>query len=165
MEICSWDWGALATFTGAGVALYISWQWKNQKASEVIANESKDIIYSLNEIVKVTDEMFYAFMGNTLKKEGEEYDQLQQNMWFRLETIYNLILIKKKCHDDKLLKLIESFKQASHLFRGKVNYALENKHKLSSEDINKQIVESFGDLKDVSRDLKNDLAMYALYKK
>lgn len=46
MDICSWDWGAIgsiagaiATFTGAGVALFISWQWKHQKASEVIAND------------------------------------------------------------------------------------------------------------------------------
>ena len=55
MDICSWDWGAIgsiagaiATFTGAGVALFISWQWKHQKASEVIANEAKKFIVNLS---------------------------------------------------------------------------------------------------------------------
>lgn len=47
MEVCSWDWGAIATFIGAGIASITAWliskQWRDQKGSEVIANEAKSL--------------------------------------------------------------------------------------------------------------------------
>ncbi|MGQ1276548.1 hypothetical protein [Acinetobacter baumannii] len=51
MEFCSLDWGAIAGFAGVGatiiaarVAWNISEEWKNQKGSEVIAEEAKEVI-------------------------------------------------------------------------------------------------------------------------
>ncbi|WP_180644928.1 hypothetical protein [Acinetobacter bereziniae] len=62
MTICSWDWGAIgsilgaiATIIGAIVAIYIFTQWRNQKGSEVLANEAKNTILLLNKFNKLND--------------------------------------------------------------------------------------------------------------
>ena len=56
MEICSWDWGAIATFTASGMALIISHQWRIQKRSErssEIAKETyKSLLFVRNQITE-----------------------------------------------------------------------------------------------------------------
>lgn len=56
MNVCSWDWGAIAGFSGAaatllagGVALFISHKWREQKGSEVISNEAAKILVVLQD--------------------------------------------------------------------------------------------------------------------
>ena len=59
MDVCSLDWGAISTIIGAGIAsataLYISRQWRDQKGSEVIANEAKSLFYDVCEHRKHID--------------------------------------------------------------------------------------------------------------
>jgi hypothetical protein len=62
MDLCVIDWiiikDILVALIGAGVpsavAIYIFYNWKKQKGSEVIANESKQNIKGLLEIIKST---------------------------------------------------------------------------------------------------------------
>jgi subtilase family serine protease len=42
MDVCAWDWGAIATFTGTGGAIFISYQWRNQKGSDVLSKISEE---------------------------------------------------------------------------------------------------------------------------
>lgn len=82
MDVCSWDWGAIATFTGAGVALFISWQWKHQKASEVIANEAKKFIVNLSILQSLQSEIhkiIYESNGyNGANKEIENFKEIHK---------------------------------------------------------------------------------------
>lgn len=59
MDVCVIDWGAISTIIGAVIAsataLYISRQWRNQKGSEVIANEAKSLFYDVCEHKKHID--------------------------------------------------------------------------------------------------------------
>lgn len=47
MEICSWDWGAIATFTTGIIAFVIFCQWRGQKRSEIMSNEAAKILVIL----------------------------------------------------------------------------------------------------------------------
>ena len=65
MEVCSWDWGAIGSFLGAGATLYaacialsISNEWRNEKGSEVVANECKLILLELNKFVMDSELLF-----------------------------------------------------------------------------------------------------------
>lgn len=82
MDVCSWDWGAIATFIGAGVALFISWQWKQQKASEVIANEAKKYIVNLSILQSLQSEIhriIYESNGyNSANKEIENFKEIHK---------------------------------------------------------------------------------------
>ena len=56
MGISSWDWGAIGSIAGALatlgtglIALWIAYQWRYQKSSEVVANEAKSLILLINE--------------------------------------------------------------------------------------------------------------------
>ncbi|MDI9741816.1 hypothetical protein QM267_16275, partial [Acinetobacter baumannii] len=62
MDICNLDWELISRFlpsiiTG-GVALYIFSKWKNQKASEVIANEAKSLIIKIARLQSLQAEIF-----------------------------------------------------------------------------------------------------------
>ncbi|CAM9412198.1 MULTISPECIES: hypothetical protein [Acinetobacter] len=86
MDICSWDWGAIgsiagaiATFTGAGVALFISWQWKHQKASEVIANEAKKFIVNLSILQSLQSEIHkIIYESNGYNGANKEIDNFKE---------------------------------------------------------------------------------------
>ena len=54
MEVCNWNWGAIASFVSAGftgIAAVVAWKisekWNNQKGSEVVADEAKESIKEL----------------------------------------------------------------------------------------------------------------------
>lgn len=100
MDLCTWDWGAIgsilgagATFIAAGVALYIFTQWKNQKASEVVANEAK---YTINEIFELNkvflDLVDLSFNDSTeLKRKIDTFISLTYSSLAKLAFIENTI--------------------------------------------------------------------------
>lgn len=57
MDLCVVDWGAISSIAAALIAsftaIYIYFQWKNQKGAEVIANEAKQNIQDILEIIKI----------------------------------------------------------------------------------------------------------------
>lgn len=49
MNIGSWDWGSIASFLTGLIALFIYFQWKGQKRSEIMSNEAAKILVLLEE--------------------------------------------------------------------------------------------------------------------
>lgn len=107
MDACNWDWGAIAGFTGAvatlstgAVALYIYNRWRVQKSAEVIANEAKLIINELSKSLKLSEDVFYFFMGSDLNPyeldKSKLYNLITNNIKYQLDTICYLIYINNK---------------------------------------------------------------------
>lgn len=49
MNFFSWDWGAVAPFVTGLIAVFIFYQWRNQKRSEIMSNEAAKILIILEE--------------------------------------------------------------------------------------------------------------------
>lgn len=71
MDVCIIDWsalggilGAIATFGGTGVALYIFKQWRSQKGSEVISKVAQELI--------IKDMELHEYVSEIKSKELEE---------------------------------------------------------------------------------------------
>lgn len=103
MEVCSWDWGAIATFVGAGVALYISCQWKNQKGSEVIANEAKEYIYNLSKLELI--QMEIETKSTTAKRRKE---LLEEYILYKNKASKHSNFLGKACSKDLTLSNLSS---------------------------------------------------------
>lgn len=100
MDLCTWDWGAIgsilgagATFTAAGIALYIFNKWKYQKASEVVANEAKYAINEVFELNKVFSDLINFNFDNSidLKRKIDTFMSLAYNSHTKLTFIQNTI--------------------------------------------------------------------------
>lgn len=87
MIICSFDWGAIgsiagaiATFIGAGVALFISWQWKKQKRLESLSSLSKDAIVLLSDSLFVNTQisMYIEDVSNGRSVENVKIEKLKE---------------------------------------------------------------------------------------
>lgn len=177
MEVCSWDWGAIAGFTGAGatlttgvIALCIFRQWRDQKGSEVIANEAKLIINELSKSLKLSEDLFYSFMGENPNSyeinKSSLYNIIHNSIKYQLDTLGHLIYIQNKGkRDNNLYEVIAAHNQSYYIFNGKLNYANENKDKITNDEVNKQIITAFSDYRDLNLKLKSYLANYALYRK
>ena len=63
MDICNADWGAIATFTTGGIALYISHKWYEQKKIEVLAIEARQLVDNLVELESTLAKFIYAENG------------------------------------------------------------------------------------------------------
>ena len=69
MDVCSWDWGAIAGFTGAGatiIAAIVAWniseKWRDQKGDEILSNEAKNLILILEEYSDKLEKMHSLIM-------------------------------------------------------------------------------------------------------
>lgn len=96
MDVCNLDWSAIAGFVGAGVALFISQQWKDQKGSEVIANEAKEVIKELLDF-STKQQNFIHFMTQFKEIDSDNFTRLQDqnsDIYKRLVFIENSIDIK-----------------------------------------------------------------------
>lgn len=88
MGVINWDVlgsfaSAIATFTGAGVALYISNQWRKQKGSEVSSNISTKIYILLDELtlqIQKLDMEVYLFVNNFRAADKTELNEFNKNM-------------------------------------------------------------------------------------
>ncbi|SNT69544.1 hypothetical protein [Psychrobacter sp. LV10R520-6] len=74
MNFCSWDWKAIAPFITGLIALFIFYQWRNQKRSEIMSNEAAKILVLLEEyrenLVHLDSEMMKPLKDdNTAKLE------------------------------------------------------------------------------------------------
>lgn len=74
MDFCSWDWKAIAPFITGSVALFIFYQWRGQKRSEIMSNEAAKILVLLEEyreyLVDLDSEMMKPLKDdNTAKLE------------------------------------------------------------------------------------------------
>lgn len=74
MDLNSWDWGTIAPFITGLIALFIYYQWRNKKRSEIMSNEAEKILVLLEEyrenLVHLDSEMMKPFESdNTAKLE------------------------------------------------------------------------------------------------
>jgi len=167
MDLCVFDWGifasllsAAATFIGAGVALWIFFQWKNQKGSEVIANEAKGLFKNI-ENAKTTFSIVFSDILKMAMHEKNPVDFPEEHFInFRtanLEIIKSLELIKFKNTDQETLNIIKEF-IADYKFIAKFYH--------QNEPIN--LTDFFNaeeKYKATLDNLKYDLYQYSLYKK
>lgn len=85
MDTCSFDWELVSKFIPsiitATVATIIFWQWRNQKGSEVIAKEARELIICLSKIASIESTMsnlIYKKHIKDLSNELKEYKQLKE---------------------------------------------------------------------------------------
>lgn len=118
MDLCKWDWGAIgsmlgavATFTAAGVALYIFNKWRYQKASEVVANEAKSVVNEIFELNKILLELsLFHFNGSKeLQVKITSFISLTYSIFSKLTFIQNSI----NDEHGKLRESIESFNKVT----------------------------------------------------
>lgn len=119
MDVCGWDWGAIATFTGAGIALYISWQWKSQKGSEILSTISKEChsnLNSLKDLAKQTvDSTSYQFScwiyaEDPTKHYNNKYQYLFDDLNNKMKEIRDsLEVIKTYKKDNNFDQIVNEF--------------------------------------------------------
>ncbi len=126
MEIYSLDWGAIATFTGAGVALYISKEWRYEKRSELLANKAQIIIdkkerlidqfnrYIKQIILCINDQYLEMDRYRELDRLEDKYYDLKRSNSIIDET-YNLIY-KYRIKDKDTKIAYEKYKEFSKKF-------------------------------------------------
>ena len=85
MNVCSWDWGAIAGFSGAGVtlvtgfiALYISHKWREQKGSDVISNEAAKILIILDDYRENLVYLDHEMMRPSRSDNKDKLEELRQ---------------------------------------------------------------------------------------
>jgi|26BtaG_2_1085354.scaffolds.fasta_scaffold27723_2 hypothetical protein len=90
MQVCNWNWGAIAGFTGAAatlvagiIALYISSKWREEKNSEILSNEAAKILVILEDyrenLVNLDHEMMQPSRSNN-KNKLEELRQIARQL-------------------------------------------------------------------------------------
>lgn len=108
---CSWNWGAIGSIAGAGatliatiVAICIFKQWRNQKGSEVIANEANEIVKNLS----VLHENIKYITTHSINK------NYALSMFKDIEDLSNknkreLLFLKASIVNENLEKLLDNF--------------------------------------------------------
>lgn len=105
MNVCSWDLGAIAGFSGAGatllaggIALFISHKWREQKGSEVISNEAAKILVVLQDYRENIIELHSGIM-NPLANNNE--DRVQEFKKTANQLRSQSLLFSELVSDDK----------------------------------------------------------------
>lgn len=141
MDLCVVDWKAItplvASLFAACVALYISNKWNKQKGSEVIANEAKQTIKDLLEIINISFHMnSHTASPESIAEKFKEFEilsgQILRNSLFIDECIvindFNSLLTKfnELCWEVKDVGLeydpVKNHKEFKDKLSGKVGY-------------------------------------------
>jgi len=126
MDVCSWDWGAIAGFFGAGatlgtavIALYISNQWRTQKGSEVIANEAQSLLMLINDYENQCIEIHSAILNQRraiLELENLKATTLtirsKSQFFYELTNSKEDLLLDLKTEITRVYKRLEKFEGA-----------------------------------------------------
>lgn len=121
MNVCSWDWGAIATIVSAVFAGLVAWRisqtWNHQKGSEVIASECKNLWYELDKLDGI-----YRNLERNSTYRSENHDNFFSNVkaWkemniSKINLIESLLKESGKNIENINLKLLE-IKEALRLF-------------------------------------------------
>ncbi|WEI10429.1 hypothetical protein PYR73_05480 [Acinetobacter soli] len=158
--VCSLDWGIVKDILGllistgipAGVAIFIYRGWNNQKGSEVIANEAKNILVTIEKIeILQGDIRFWLGLTSEINENKlQEFSKLK-------DSLENSILLLNHAIDDHdfnfyLNKILEQLKNADRSLTGFDRDFLEIKDLQFTSTNSYQV-------------LKKQLLDYAVYKK
>jgi len=122
MSVCSLDWGAISTIASAILASIVAWRisekWNDQKGSEVISLECKNLWYELDKL----SEIYNNLEQNSIYK-SENHNSFYSGVkaWkelniSKINLIESLIKDSNKNIDDISLK-IDKMKEALSLFK------------------------------------------------
>lgn len=161
--------GWSATLFATIALLYTFNSWREQKSSEVIANEAKIILNDLSQSLSLSVDLFYSFMSNDMNSYQENksrlYNLTEKKVKYQLFTLEELIILNNKNkRDDELSNTIHLYLHIYYIFNSKLNYTTENKGVISNDDIFKQIIEAVDNYRNINLKLKSKIAFYALYK-
>ncbi|MCQ1053521.1 hypothetical protein NNO95_03900 [Acinetobacter baumannii] len=158
--VCSLDWGIIKDILGllisAGIPSLVAWKifrgWNNQKGSEVIANEAKNILVTIEKIEILQGDIRF-WLG--LKSEINE-NKLQEFSKLK-DSLENSILLLNHAIDDHdfnfyLNEILEQLKNADRSLTGFESDFLEIKDLQFTRTNSYQV-------------LKKQLLDYAVYKK
>lgn len=148
----------IATFFGALVALIIFNQWKNQKGSEVVSNEAKEIFNLVEKIPSrkniVLEDMMKMSIHNNVPNDFDK-ERFASFRDINIDIIKRLQLIKFKNKNQTTLKIINDFE---------VSYSDFAKLYHRSKTIElKELFENKGKYEKSCTKLKNDMYEYSLY--
>lgn len=147
-------------FFGALTALIIFTKWTNQKGSEVISNEAKEIFNLIEKIAVNSDKILEDMMIMSIhNKVPNDFDEERFNNFRELnvEIIKRLQLINFENKHVDTVRLINSFEGA---YRNFAKLYHQSTPRILTDILNNETKykESFGHL-------KKDMYAYALYKK
>lgn len=122
MDLCVVDWGAVATIVAALIAsftaIYIYFQWKNQKGAEVIANEAKQNIQDILEIIKVISLIRQKSFDSERSKNFGDFNRLYESVVRSSLYIDDCVEIKDfKKSIDEFFDCCLKFKRFESLYR------------------------------------------------
>lgn len=87
MDICSWNWGVIASIVSAlitgFVAIYISSKWEEQKSSEVLSSEAEKVLSLLIDYKKALislDSCLNKYPKNDSEKKLEELREIAHSL-------------------------------------------------------------------------------------
>jgi len=126
MDAYSLDWGAIATFSGAIVALYISRQWRYEKRSELLANKAQIIIDKKERLISLfhryVKQIVYCINDEYLERDRyRQLDRLDDGYHYlkrlnlEIDETYNLIY-KYRIKDKDTKIAYEQYKEFSKKF-------------------------------------------------
>ena len=159
--MCSVDWGIvkdiLVALIGAGipsvVALFVFLKWKDQKGSELIASESRQVIKEALELVKIINYIGHGFYENEdLEIEIEKFLNGFESV------VINTAYIEDCLIDDELKENLSIFSHKSLEFK---NAITKEKKRAGDKGLNKVIK----DFNEGAANLVNTLNPYSTFKK
>lgn len=152
--------GAIATLLAILGAFKISRDWVNQKGSEVISNEAKEIFTLIKKLPSNTNIVLEDMMKMSINDNSPiEFDE-ERFINFRsinIEIIKKLELIKFKNKDKATLELIDIFEKSYE------NFAVH--YHQSNNIILKDLLNSHKTYEKSFNNLKDEMYKYTLYKK
>lgn len=150
----------LGTLVTALIALHIFSNWKNQKGSEVVAIEAKEIFSLIEQILPKMNEVFEDMMKISIHNNVPNDFNKERFIGFRtinMDIIKRLELIKfQNKHKDTLI-FIDIFYKSYKEFA--IYYHQSNPINLN------ELISSQEKYKESYEKLKEDMYKYSLYKK
>lgn len=158
--VCSLDWGIikdiLVALISAGIPSLVAWKifrgWNNQKGSEVIANEAKNVLVVIEKIeILQSDIVFWMGLTSEINENKlQEFSRLK-------DSLENSILLLNHAIDDHdfniyLNEILEQLKKTGQSLTGFESDFLEIKDLQFTRTNSYQV-------------LKKQLLDYAVYKK
>lgn len=166
MDLCTWDWGTIATLVGAIipsiVALCIFRQWRVQKACEVIAIEAKSTINDLFKLNNIFAKLIFLDIENNqdLENRIKEFSALSYNVKTKLTFIRKTVKDEDNVIKNSINEFIKSNDEVIELFKPHLssrenNFLVFGLH-MGTRENNKY----FQDITSIVLEICKDIAMY-----
>lgn len=158
--------GWSATIFATIALLYTFNSWRDQKGSEVIANEAKLIIDKLNESLEISENLKYSLLGmnfDIANKHSLELNDCLRIIDTRINLLNILVNVQFKEIDENISIFQSNYRQVTLLFIMYSNKIISD-NKVHTNDLSKIILNKSYEHELQNYNFKIYLANYALYK-